>query len=167
MNNQNDNNNNINIIYEFNVPSEQKINIEDNSDGFMSGLVNVINEINVFDVLNNNDIDTTIENDIDTNNIISVIGNNILSSIEDYLLESVLNISFEEEKGMLRDENVSIEIKKEKFKDNVSGECCICCSKYMKNEEYIKLECGHLFHSGCIEEWVKYKKNCPVCRIKI
>lgn len=38
--------------------------------------------------------------------------------------------------------------------------CTICLQcKYSK----IKLECGHIFHRKCIDEWARWKKNCPVC----
>lgn len=46
--------------------------------------------------------------------------------------------------------------------------CAIClkpfekiskCNKYVK-----KLECGHIFHSTCIDTWFQKKPNCPYCR---
>lgn len=24
--------------------------------------------------------------------------------------------------------------------------------------------CGHMFHTRCIQKWIKYKKSCPICR---
>ena len=27
--------------------------------------------------------------------------------------------------------------------------------------------CKHLFHSNCITEWSRYKKDCPICRAKL
>ena len=29
------------------------------------------------------------------------------------------------------------------------------------------LKCGHIFHSNCIERWLKNKKECPLCRQKV
>ena len=46
--------------------------------------------------------------------------------------------------------------------------CAIClkpfektskCKKYVK-----KLECGHIFHSTCIDTWFEKRTNCPYCR---
>ena len=32
---------------------------------------------------------------------------------------------------------------------------------------YILLQCGHIFHSVCIESWFGVKKECPICRAPI
>ena len=32
------------------------------------------------------------------------------------------------------------------------------------NEECKKLECGHIFHSDCIDNWLKRTLECPMCR---
>ena len=38
--------------------------------------------------------------------------------------------------------------------------CVICMnSKFTK----IKLDCGHIFHRKCIDEWARWKPKCPVC----
>ena len=29
------------------------------------------------------------------------------------------------------------------------------------------LECNHVFHHKCLDEWVKYKPECPTCRNEI
>ena len=39
--------------------------------------------------------------------------------------------------------------------------------KENKEEQVSVLECGHMFHSNCIEKWLKNKKECPLCRQKI
>lgn len=42
--------------------------------------------------------------------------------------------------------------------------CVICMnSKFTK----IKLECGHIFHRKCIDEWARWKPKCPVCSADI
>ena len=40
--------------------------------------------------------------------------------------------------------------------------CCIC-EDIFKNPIRIK-ECGHTFCKICLKKWVKYNKNCPLCR---
>lgn len=42
--------------------------------------------------------------------------------------------------------------------------CVICMNtKFIK----IKLQCGHIFHRKCIDEWARWKPSCPVCDIKL
>ena len=33
-----------------------------------------------------------------------------------------------------------------------------------ENEDCKKLECGHIFHSACIDNWLKRTLECPMCR---
>jgi hypothetical protein len=44
---------------------------------------------------------------------------------------------------------------------DVNHECPICL-KVIFNK-YI-IQCGHLFHKICIENWLKLNNSCPVCR---
>ncbi|KAD7479865.1 hypothetical protein E3N88_03001 [Mikania micrantha] len=47
---------------------------------------------------------------------------------------------------------------------NGSG-CSICLSDYMPADVVRVLpECGHLFHVGCVDTWLKAHATCPVCR---
>lgn len=68
--------------------------------------------------------------------------------------------------------------------------CCICLDPILKEEEEEEihegrcrnvffffqkkrsrkrstLPCGHVFHSGCVFQWLSRKMTCPVCRNKI
>jgi hypothetical protein len=40
--------------------------------------------------------------------------------------------------------------------------CPICMEE--KNEPIIMVECEHMYHINCIENWVKIRNNCPCCR---
>ena len=42
--------------------------------------------------------------------------------------------------------------------------CSICLGDYVSDEEIIKLPCGHIFHSVCIESWLGVSQLCPVDR---
>ncbi|KAJ4837592.1 hypothetical protein Tsubulata_009698 [Turnera subulata] len=42
--------------------------------------------------------------------------------------------------------------------------CCICLASYDDNEELKELPCSHLFHSGCVDTWLKIKGFCPLCK---
>ena len=51
--------------------------------------------------------------------------------------------------------------------DKKYDECSICTDKYEKKDEVSVLDCGHIYHSKCINEWGKYKPSCPVCKREI
>ena len=46
------------------------------------------------------------------------------------------------------------------------NECPICMVDYKENEITKITSCGHIFHTECIDRWIKKKKayNCPICR---
>lgn len=46
----------------------------------------------------------------------------------------------------------------------VAHECAICQTKFQLDEEICSINCGHCFHAKCLQEWVKYKPECPLCR---
>ena len=55
--------------------------------------------------------------------------------------------------------------------NNIDENCSICLSditteeQINKNQEIIKqLNCGHNFHTECINEWTKLNNTCPICR---
>lgn len=48
--------------------------------------------------------------------------------------------------------------------ENTSGEDCLICREPLSNDDAVALDCGHVFHSSCIEHWVKSKSQCPICR---
>lgn len=51
--------------------------------------------------------------------------------------------------------------------DHIGNACPICISNIEKKETIIVLPCKHILHTQCIGEWVKYKPECPSCRIEI
>lgn len=53
------------------------------------------------------------------------------------------------------------EIKESKDKNE---SCSICSEELKENNKLSKLNCGHIFHTHCIEEWREKKKTCPLCR---
>ncbi|XP_047338943.1 uncharacterized protein LOC124942472 [Impatiens glandulifera] len=42
--------------------------------------------------------------------------------------------------------------------------CSICQEEYGEEDETGKLDCGHFFHSHCIEQWLVRKNSCPICK---
>lgn len=45
-------------------------------------------------------------------------------------------------------------------------ECVICMVGYEPADDVVVLPCniGHYFHAECIEQWLKNKSQCPLCR---
>lgn len=41
---------------------------------------------------------------------------------------------------------------------------CSICLEIFGEDEIVKLECTHIFHEKCLEEWLKIQKNCPLCK---
>lgn len=51
-----------------------------------------------------------------------------------------------------------------------SGEdtnCQICMENFEEGDELRTLPCFHLFHSHCVDQWLKVNSICPTCRHKI
>ena len=63
---------------------------------------------------------------------------------------------------------------KQELKNNgkdIDPTCSICQSSFEEEiletgkDDIIKLNCGHYFHSSCINEWLKnYNHTCPICK---
>ncbi|XP_037025184.1 E3 ubiquitin-protein ligase RNF12-A-like isoform X2 [Bradysia coprophila] len=46
--------------------------------------------------------------------------------------------------------------------------CPVCLLSFVDEEEVRRLPCFHLFHTGCVDPWLKkHKKVCPKCRMCI
>jgi len=42
--------------------------------------------------------------------------------------------------------------------------CAVCLTEFATDEDVGTLACEHRFHVKCIDEWGKYKTQCPTCR---
>lgn len=45
--------------------------------------------------------------------------------------------------------------------------CAICLGEYEEGEEVKTLPCFHIFHSECVDRWLKVNKICPFCKQSI
>ncbi|CDW84456.1 zinc finger protein [Stylonychia lemnae] len=47
-----------------------------------------------------------------------------------------------------------------------SNDCTICLAKLQDDQEITELNCemGHYFHTDCIQNWMKKKPECPLCK---
>lgn len=43
-------------------------------------------------------------------------------------------------------------------------ECIICFELFNTGVEITQLDCGHIFHTDCINEWNHQSPSCPICR---
>jgi len=41
--------------------------------------------------------------------------------------------------------------------------CAVCLSEFEWDSVLRRLPCGHCFHRGCIDKWLKRNKVCPLC----
>ena len=48
------------------------------------------------------------------------------------------------------------------------GECSICLNPVRHTRKSKQLDCGHLYHGQCIDEWIASGGNtCPLCRNEV
>ena len=54
----------------------------------------------------------------------------------------------------------------EEFAEEVEEKMCFCArGKIKPNQLVTRLpKCGHVFHHGCIIQWLKQNRACPYCR---
>eukprot|EP00461_Guttulinopsis_vulgaris_P003149 UN03150 len=50
---------------------------------------------------------------------------------------------------------------------NEGMQCSICKCAFETGDDYVKLKCKHLYHQGCILQWLEKKNSCPVCRYQL
>ena len=48
-----------------------------------------------------------------------------------------------------------------------SAQDCPVCLQQIRVSDRLETPCHHRFHRGCIQEWTKTKKTCPICRSRI
>jgi len=66
------------------------------------------------------------------------------------------------------DENTISRLPKVKWQEgNEQTQCMVCLCDYEQDEELVKLPCNHLFHMGCISEWLQRCTDCPLCKMNV
>jgi hypothetical protein len=49
------------------------------------------------------------------------------------------------------------------FPDQEDAKCVVCLGEYEEGDQLRKLQCNHVFHVECVDEWLKRHKTCPLC----
>ena len=159
------------VIFKFNDEREEICGV-DNS--FYSKFdINLIKDIVVYDKFeeNNKEIDIAklreifntfmiAENDFD--NIVT------LNSLQDFIRQFVLIHIQIEEPVIDTEEDVKIIISEDDFKTlkeiDIEEEYCSICLDSINTKAMI-LPCNHVYHKGCIKEWLcNHSNKCPICK---
>lgn len=51
--------------------------------------------------------------------------------------------------------------------DQTAMSCAICLCEYESDDLLRQMPCRHLFHKECVDEWLKLKRTCPLCKFDI
>ncbi len=98
--------------------------------------------------------------------------NNVFSQLNQFMvqLENILNLA---PGGNMEDVVVTTDMDSIKelpvLKIISDGEKCTICMDEMKiDDEYIDIQCKHIFHKECLTNYLKdFNHICPVCRVEI
>ncbi|KAG2279571.1 hypothetical protein Bca52824_050791 [Brassica carinata] len=47
-------------------------------------------------------------------------------------------------------------------KDDIK--CSICLEEYVDGDEVGSMPCEHMFHVSCVQQWLRMKNWCPICK---
>lgn len=97
------------------------------------------------------------------------------------VLNRITQLSFFQDQELKKNDNIKINLdringsKRKTLETDEKETCVICAENYKKDEVIIELDCNgqhnnenlHHFHFNCLENWTKYKSDCPICRKKI
>jgi hypothetical protein len=65
----------------------------------------------------------------------------------------------------LRQFRYSVTASKKKCSKYHTTECSVCMDAFQEGDLMRQLPgCGHIFHSECVDEWLKHHPSCPICR---
>eukprot|EP00415_Alexandrium_ostenfeldii_P005175 UN5175 len=48
--------------------------------------------------------------------------------------------------------------------DEDQRECAICIREFTRGDKQRTLPCFHHFHPACVDQWLRRKGSCPICK---
>lgn len=130
---------------------------------------------NIYNIRRHLELDDAFVGSNDTDESSDSIIENLFMMIFNNQIDSVNNVFTELfTPGDLED--VKVTLTREQFKrfpeiiftessSEHNSECNICMEEYVQGDRLTKLDCKHVFHTTCIENWLcKERVTCPVCR---
>ena len=101
-----------------------------------------------------------------SNYIMDSLINNMFLDYQDEYINSLFNQSNSE---LERNEKINIDISSKPYSETekVFTSCSICSDDYKDEDSVSVLDCKHVFHKNCIEEWGHYNPVCPICKANI
>ena len=84
-------------------------------------------------------------------------------------LSNALQQSFAEQESLQRNPNIELNVTEKDFSQTSKRftQCSICSDDFSDTSKVCELDCGHIFDTVCIQEWGKYKQECPICKREI
>ncbi|CAM0950307.1 unnamed protein product [Alopecurus aequalis] len=46
-------------------------------------------------------------------------------------------------------------------------DCSVCMEVFREGESLRRMPCAHAFHEGCISDWLRVSRLCPLCRFAL
>jgi hypothetical protein len=134
----------------FNISNNLIITIYDNLNNINDNLNNIINETEQF---LDEEIPLPPINIYETN-ILDLLNNIITTNLQP--MQDIVVTTNEESLNKIDTLKIT--------KDMVE-KCSICLVDMEENDEYLNIECKHIYHKDCLTTYLKnYNHNCPVCR---
>ena len=60
-----------------------------------------------------------------------------------------------------------ITVEPEDLAEAVNRECSVCLEAHPLRSQVTRLPCAHIFHTSCIQTWLRDHNSCPVCRYEL
>ena len=91
----------------------------------------------------------------------------LMHLLHDLILDHSYDFSSRINRTTIR--NIKKKLTKIKFNNTVSSsrnieKCTICFEKFKRYQEVYDLPCHHLFHKSCLNNEIKFRQKCPLCR---
>ena len=100
----------------------------------------------------------------------SLFTNVLLEYAQEYLQDEYINALFNQSSSELeRNEKIKIDVSSKPYSETekVFTSCSICSDDYKDEDIVCVLDCTHVFHKNCIDEWGHYNPICPICKASI